>query len=91
MKVIVEKCCFAQSEVKVLRHIVNRNGILPKLEKVKVIQKLTPPRDVTGVNVRCEGTYLCGKGKVYRNLVNSTDGDDDSEKSRTELDEWMYV
>ena len=49
LKVNVEKCKFAMSQVRVLGHIVNEHGILPKPEKVKVIQNLSLPTNVTGV------------------------------------------
>ena len=38
-----------KSKVKVLGHLVSKQGIRPDPKKVEVIQQLTPPKDVTGV------------------------------------------
>ena len=49
LKVNVRKCKFAMDEVKVLGHIISFKGILPDLEKVKIIQTLPLSKNVTSV------------------------------------------
>ena len=49
LKINLEKCSFVKSEVKVLGHLVSKQGIRPDPKKVEVIQQLTPHKDVTGV------------------------------------------
>ena len=40
---------FWNAEVKLLGHLVSKQGILPYPKKVDSIQKLQPPKDVTKV------------------------------------------
>ena len=49
LKVNLDKCNFVKTEVKILGHLVSKQGIRPDLKKVKTIQGLAPPKDVTGV------------------------------------------
>ena len=49
LKINLEKCSFVKPEIKVLGHLVSKQGIRPDPKKVKGIQQLTPPKDVTGV------------------------------------------
>ena len=49
LKINLDKCNFVKSEVKVLGHLVSKQGIRPDPKKVETIQKLTPPTDVTGI------------------------------------------
>ena len=48
MKINLEKCIFVKPEVKVLGHLVSKQGIHPDPKKVEIKQQLTPPKDVTG-------------------------------------------
>ena len=43
----LEKCAFDQPSVKFLGQIVDRNGIRPDPDKVKAIQEMPPPRNVS--------------------------------------------
>ena len=45
----MEKCLFVKIEVIVLGHLVNSAGIKPNPKKIKSIQKLPAPKDVTEV------------------------------------------
>ena len=49
LKVNLDKCNFVKTEVKVLGHLVSKQGIRPDPKKVETIQGLAPPKDVTGV------------------------------------------
>ena len=49
LKLNFKKGNFAKTEVKVLGHLVSKQGIQPDLKKASSIQKLEPPKDVTGV------------------------------------------
>ena len=48
LKVNQDKCDFVKTEVKVLGHLVSKQGIRPDPKKVETIQGLAPPKDVTG-------------------------------------------
>ena len=43
----LEKCEFNQPSVKFLGQMVDRNGIRPDPDKVKAIQEMPPPRNVS--------------------------------------------
>ena len=45
----VKKCSFLKNSVKVLEHIVSKEGVAPNKEKVEVIQKINIPTTVTKV------------------------------------------
>ena len=49
LKINMEKCQFVKTEVILLGHLINSAGIRPNPEKIKSIQKLPAPRDVTKV------------------------------------------
>ena len=49
LKVNLDKCNFVKTEVKVLGHLVSKQGIRPDPKKVETIQGLAPPKEVTGV------------------------------------------
>ena len=46
-KININKCLFIKIEVIVLGHLVNSAGIRPNPKKIKSIQQLPAPRDVT--------------------------------------------
>ena len=47
LKINLDKCNFFKSEVKVMGHLVSKQGVCPDPRKVETIQKLTPSTDVT--------------------------------------------
>ena len=49
LKLNLEKCNFVKTEVKVLGHLVSKQGIQTDPKKVESIQKLEIPKDVTEV------------------------------------------
>ena len=49
LKINLDKCRFAQNEIKILGHVVNGSGIKPNPNKIEIIQNLNPPTSVTGV------------------------------------------
>ena len=49
LKLDLEKSNFVKTEVKVLGHLVSKQGIRLDPKKVERIQKLEPPKDVTRV------------------------------------------
>ena len=49
LKLNSEKCNFVKTELKVLGHLLLKQGIQPDPKKVESIKKLEPPKDVTVV------------------------------------------
>ncbi|XP_058828544.1 uncharacterized protein LOC131688354 [Topomyia yanbarensis] len=45
----VEKCIFAQPQIKYVGHLLDRNGLRPDPSKVQAINEMPPPTDVSGV------------------------------------------
>ncbi|XP_058446711.1 uncharacterized protein K02A2.6-like [Malaya genurostris] len=45
----VEKCIFAQPQIKYVGHLLDRNGLRPDPAKVQAINEMPPPTDVSGV------------------------------------------
>lgn len=68
LKVNIDKCSFVKSQVLVLGHIVSQHGILPNPEKIKAIEKLCPPQDITGVK-----SFL-GVVNFYRRFIKNCSG-----------------
>ena len=63
LKLKMSKCDFLKREVNYLGHVVSANGIKPDPEKIKAIQKLTPPTSVKGVR------SFIGMCSYYRRFV----------------------
>ena len=77
LKLNLDKCKFAQPQVKFLGHIVSREGISPCPSSVKAIWEMLPPRDVKGVRrfLGCSGffrKYVSGYAKHALPLTNLT-------------------
>ena len=49
LKINLKKCQFAMEEIKLLGHVVNKQGILPNPDKIRTICELKPLTNVTGV------------------------------------------
>ncbi|XP_058816915.1 uncharacterized protein K02A2.6-like [Topomyia yanbarensis] len=45
----VEKCIFAQPQIKYVGHLLDRNSLRPDPSKVQAINEMPPPTDVSGV------------------------------------------
>ncbi|XP_058449102.1 uncharacterized protein K02A2.6-like [Malaya genurostris] len=45
----VEKCIFAEPQIKYVGHLLDRNGLRPDPAKVQAINVMPPPTDVSGV------------------------------------------
>ncbi|XP_058820892.1 uncharacterized protein K02A2.6-like [Topomyia yanbarensis] len=45
----VEKCIFAQPQIKYVGHLLDRSGLRPDPSKVQAINEMPPPTDVSGV------------------------------------------
>ena len=49
LKINLNRCNFVKYEVKLLGHLLLKQGICPVPKKVEIIQKLTPPTGVTSI------------------------------------------
>ncbi|XP_058837521.1 uncharacterized protein K02A2.6-like [Topomyia yanbarensis] len=57
----VEKCIFAQPQIKYVGHLLDRNGLRPDPSKVQAINEMPPPTDVSGVRSFLEAINYYGK------------------------------
>ena len=62
LKVSVEKCVWATTEVGFLGHVISKEGLRPKPENLEKIIKLTPPTTVKGLR------SVCGILSYYRKV-----------------------
>src|SRR5258705_5974241 len=72
------KCKFGYSQVKVLGHIVDANGVYPNPEKIKSVQNFPQPRTVKGVRsflglCNFYRKFVEGYAKISKPLVEQTE------------------
>ena len=77
MTLNLTKCRFAVNTVEFLGHFVSPDGIRPSLRKTEAVEKLAPPRDVTGVRQFLALTgwfrrFIKDYARRTRNLANLT-------------------
>ena len=63
LKLKIEKCAFAQSQTKLLRHVFSAEGIAVDQEKISAIVEIPEPRTVT------EMRSFLGLAGYYRRLI----------------------
>ncbi|NRA93585.1 MAG: reverse transcriptase family protein [Psychroserpens sp.] len=67
IKLNKEKCEFRKEEIKFLGYVINKEGIKPDVDKVKAIQALAEPTDVSGLKnfrygpISCSPYSLCDR------------------------------
>lgn len=62
-RVNLEKCKFFQREIKFLGNIISKKGLTPDPEKIKAIQQMPPPKDVSQLR------SLLGSMNFYQKFV----------------------
>ncbi|XP_058448854.1 uncharacterized protein K02A2.6-like [Malaya genurostris] len=55
----VEKCIFAQSQIKYVGHLLDRNGLRPDPAKVQAINEMAPPTDLLKADAKFKWTAEC--------------------------------